>query len=46
MCVTFFRVEGDLTSVDGGVGDVVGDNEGDEVPPFEALITGLFEPLL
>ena len=44
--ITFLRVEGDLTSVKGGVGDVVGDNDGDEVPPFELLTTGLLEPLL
>ena len=43
---TFLRVEGDLTSVKGGVGDVVGDNDGDEVPPFELLMIGLLEPLL
>lgn len=43
---TFLRVEGDLTSVKGGVGDVVGDKDGDDVPPFELLMIGLLDPLL
>ena len=45
---TFFRVEGDGTSVDGGIGDVEGDSvEGEELPPLEDAPTiGLLEPPL
>lgn len=45
---TFFIVDGDWTSVDGGTGEVEGDKaDGDELPPLGERPTavGLLEPL-